>query len=586
MTEPKVPAERARPLSGREKEAMLAVLVRNKQAFETFREVITAESFGALDVHLALVWQLTCDYHSKYEKLPGRGILVALAETQIEDNPELITDTEELSALIDVIFDDKEWGTDLSTSDTDRQWATDVAKRFLQERLAAEVQQSIRGEGRFEASLPEFFSAKLALAEYIEGLETNNVSLDLFEDGWDSNGGIAIHTTHLEFLDHFMSGGDAPGEVYGLMGPFGSCKTTVAIMRAVEGARAAEARQSEEQGQGRWGYSFFFSYEAPKTELRIRIMSYAARIDRGRLERMDQTGVKSLSTSKKLEKYEKKLFYKQLKASKFVPGERGRTKLVKPWLNRHLIAVDMTGTDKTRPGAGGGYVDEVRRMVTWELRRRKNLLASQGIFVEPYAACIVIDYVGLMCWNYLQAQGHKDDRMLRHLVGKAPSVFRNKVALHFKCPVYLIHQLSGAANDKSSGARLSHTDAAEAKNFGENLDFCFIVGPPNGELLFQFINSKHRRSGAHDPLIMRLRGELSRIESTGEMYRVDTKRCLIVEKTLQAAGVAIHASAAGGATYDSAEQVGEAATLVSAPKKSKNTDGIVTKKKSKGAKHE
>jgi len=74
------------------------------------------------------------------------------------------------------------------------------------------------------------------------------------------------HSTGIPFLDALLGGGQAPGSVYGLMGPYGSCKTTVAVMLAVEAARALRM-QHEDAGHGAGsGSAFFVSYEARNME--------------------------------------------------------------------------------------------------------------------------------------------------------------------------------------------------------------------------------------------------------------------------------------------------------------------------------
>ena len=184
-----------------------------------------------------------------------------------------------------------------------------------------------------------------------------------FGEDWDKYGGIGIFPTGVPFFDALMNGGHAPGEVYGLLGPYGSCKTTLAMMLCVEACRQAHAIHLS---TGECQYVFLVSYEAQlRNELRFRGLSYAAQIHRKSLDTMDPVlGLKSLSTAKRLKDYEKKMFHHAIVNDKKVRGEQGRYNAVRPILDKHLIVLDMTGSNSHRRGAGGGYVPRSRRPST------------------------------------------------------------------------------------------------------------------------------------------------------------------------------------------------------------------------------
>ena len=107
---------------------------------------------------------------------------------------------------------------------------------------------------------------------------------------------------------------------------------------------------------------------------------------------------------------------------------------------------------------------------------------------------------------------------MRHWVTNAPLEAKNRIAAKYDCPVWLMHQISGAANTKSPGAQYHHTDAAESKSFAENLDFSFSVGTPNAMGLCQLIATKHRRTGHQPPQIIQIRGDLSTVVFAGDNY--------------------------------------------------------------------
>ena len=169
--------------------------------------------------------------------------------------------------------------------------------------------------------------------------------------------------------------------------------------------------------------------------------------------------------------------------------------------NKRLIALDLTGADKQRPGQGYGYIPEIARLIKAELRKR-----------GPHAKAIqvVIDYVGAMAKQHMAAE-NIDLGQLRHYIGNAPILSRNMLANEFDCPVWLIHQLSAQANKKGSGATFDYTDAAECGSFAENLDFCLVIGKPTLAGLCQLANTKHRRTGGTSAKIVQIKGHLNKV---------------------------------------------------------------------------
>ena len=96
----------------------------------------------------------------------------------------------------------------------------------------------------------------------------------------------------------------------------------------------------------------------------------------------------------------------------------------------------------------------------------------------------------------------------------------------------MLHQLSGQANQKGSAAKVYHTDAAESKSFAENLDFAFVIGAVNDLGLCQINATKHRRTADCPAAIVRVRGEMSRVEGTGNKYAIDPYTHTIQESSL------------------------------------------------------
>ena len=410
--------------------------------------------------------------------------------------------------LIEIMFDDKgTWDTNLSKSEDHAEWAIKAVKKFQEERIAAKVRTTIQTRGWVREDLPSFRRrpATRPRRSPPSAFPPRQAFFPrLGQGGRDCN----MFATGVDFLDVALKGGHAPGEVYGVLGPFASCKTTLAVMLCVEGCRQAAAVLKE---TGEHQYVFLASYEAGLPELRIRTLSYAAKIKRSSLEHMGQQGLAVLSTAKHLLPYEGIMFAAALDAGQKVLGERGRAKLAMKLLEKHLIILDMTGGDEQHRGAGSGYVAEITSRIKAELRGR-----------GPDASCrlTIIDYVGAMAKRHLTVANKAVDE-LRHWVANAPLEAKNQIAAKYACPVWLMHQISGAANTKAPGAQYHHTDAAESKSFAENLDFSFSVGTPNAMGLCQLIATKHRRTGHQAAQIVQIQGDMSTVVDAGHLYMLD-----------------------------------------------------------------
>jgi len=507
-------------LSANDKEKMMCVLIRNQAVFEVAREELTLEHFNEAEVMYQIAWSICLDHFEAHGELPERDMMMSEVQSVIDLDEDVMSSAEvsEAEAWLDLAYDEG-----LKPPFDDKKyipWGTKKLKRFLEERVARTIQRQVATDDRVVEDLPGLISQVQAESERISQIG-EGTSPEMFPDEWDLQGGIQAYGTGLGFFDEFLGGvGQAGGECYGLLGPFGSCKTTISVMLAVEMCRYAQQLETSPDWDGIRRLAFLVSYEARlENELRIRSLSYAASIDRARLESMGPKGLKGLSTSKTLQGYEKKMFAGKLAKGDTVFGEQGRAKKQMKVMNKHLRVLDMTGYDKSCPGAGNGYVAEISRRISWELRK---------IDGPAKPLIVIVDYVGAMCRRH-QAFLGKDDGHLRHLVTGAPLHFRNLVANEFDTPVWLPHQLSGKANEKGPGALLDHTDSAESKSYAENLDFNFCVGKLNPEGLCQLTCSKHRRAPAKNAIVLKLRGDVCRVFQS-EKHVIDRQKGLIVAK--------------------------------------------------------
>jgi hypothetical protein len=495
-----------RPLTDHDnKRFMMAVLIRNEQAFKAVAPDLTPENFGHYDAMYAVLWKAVLSLHQEFGVLPDDTMLGTEIRNILTASPGELTDPEieQLEEFLDFAYDDESFRKPIEECDEYVAWAIKVTKLYLEEQLSREISElTSTANSSAPAELPSLLAKHQQQSERIASITHYETEL-AFPEGWDKEAAIEVSSTGLAFIDKFMGGGHAPGEVYGLMGPYGSCKTTLSVMMAAEACDKACEKMKEPDWNGKKPLVFFFSYEAPKKELRNRILSYKAKILRKTVDSLD--AVKGLSELNKdpnnLRDYEQRLFADKIARGEPVMCEYERAQKIIPLLNDHLLWMDMTGADPVNRGAGTDYVAEISRRISAELRRR------------PGTCCglVIVDYVGAMVRRHMAAHD-KDENALRHLIGGAPIQFKTEVALAFDCPVWLIHQFSGAANAKGVGAKMHHTDSAEAKNFGENLDFAYCLGNLDGESRGLLWCTKTRRADRKDNnSVIKVDGALSRV---------------------------------------------------------------------------
>jgi len=506
--------ERRPVLARNTKEAMLACVIRNQQVFLIAKDLLTPQHFGVLDAGFALVYTVVTRFFEKYGKLPDYELLRTGLQAEIETGYADLTEkeTEALDDFLEYAFDESQSKYD---SDSYVKWGVDQIQLYLEEVLAREAQDHISTGDQVAANLTDLFQGLQQKAETFATLTHKGVEVP-FPEGWDLSGGVTLASTGVGFLDNYLGGGHAVGEAYVVLGPHGSCKTTLAVMLTVEASRFAWAQTRKSDWDGRVGVAIHVSYEAPKAELRLRSLSYAARIRRSSVERMGPKGLAALGTSEDLRAYEKQMFRRQLAVGSPVLGEQERARIAVTQMNRYVLMLDFTGTDPDNTSAGAGLVEEIVRTITAETRRRP----------EIYPTCIVIDYVGAAVKNYIAAgYGSNDEK--RHLLDDFPLKARRQLAGRWQCPVWIFHQLSGAANSRSPGAKLSRTDAAECKTIAENADFCFIVGNKSEDNLCVFHCDKERRRPPMPDTIIRVQGAMNRVLDTSGRYTIDARGKLI-----------------------------------------------------------
>lgn len=315
-----------------------------------------------------------------------------------------------------------------------------------------------------------------------------------------------IGSIGISFLDKYMGGGDEPGEVMGLLGGFGTGKTTIGVMIAVEAAKRYYTVIDNTRT-----VSFLISYDERIQSMRSRVLSYGAIIHRKSLETM--RSLDDLSRTTSLRPYESYLFSQQLKLHGQVDGERERAEKLLPIVNNHLVLVDMTGED----GTGGPAAIAAR--IRSECERRKCV-----------AGRVVIDGVSAMVKRQIDADDDLGIADTRQLMADIPLHCRSKIAVAFGSPVWLLNGLSGEANRLLPSSLPHSTDAVATKVWAETLDFNFCIGLQTDEQFALFGCDKHRRSSSQALSILKHEGAFNRLRNVSADYVFDAAARTITKK--------------------------------------------------------
>lgn len=489
-------AERLPPTSFREKKLLLTGLVRCRSLFESVMNQLTSAHFGEGDRGLGLVWAMTLEHYQQYKDLPGENELTAAVENAMsEDGTYSAEETAVTDRAIQQMF--------LKSSkyyrqDSRRRYVTDLVKKLMHEHVATKAVDALDFYGDKPAHLSITLKELQQESQSIDSLSLQGVG-EAFPSGWTPKS-IGKKSTQLPFLDRFLNGGHAGGEIYFNGGPYGSCKTTIGVQLGVECAREFAREWALNGKQGPLDFWAHFSTEEPADSLRLRSIACTALVDRKLLEDPDEW--REFSTTGNLKDYERKRYAEALRRGLQIPGERERVQHAIRILNRNWHLIDFTGHDPNLADASTNLVDGMRSALEMILRQNPHKRVGG----------ITLDYAGALARRYLIAKQNGDFSQLRHILSMIALQLKD-LSQEFNCPIWCFHQLSGAANSRSRKGLPDHTDAAENKAFGENFDFCFVNTIVNEQGLCVMACTKARRAQLVRETVVRVEGEHSRVVS-------------------------------------------------------------------------
>jgi replicative DNA helicase len=283
---------------------------------------------------------------------------------------------------------------------------------------------------------------------------SNDDDLKPFKNGLQKRKKIKFTPTGIDFLDFYIDG-FIDGCMYSYMGSTGSTKTTCSVQLAVSYAKKLLDAWRTKRSNAKIGKVFYITAEDGAEAIQLRMLSNAAQVDRGKL---DGTSMTPLTTPVTLSANDRKLAGED----GVVFGEDERVEMAMKRLNANIRIIDLK--DEAIVPKRMYPVDYIQQQI------QSIMDSDKG---RSNCSLIIIDHCEVLI-SRLVAKSKKETRY--EIADQLPQVIRDKLATHFKCPVWCVHQLSGVANEKNASAEISHTDAKGSKSWGTYFDVCFSVG--------------------------------------------------------------------------------------------------------------
>lgn len=510
QTEPALIAQQVQPATPKMTTQLIDVMFigmcRSMSFFDEVHRFLKPDYFPLVEGHYRVLFDVMCQLRPRHN-LFNHTLLYTECFDYINTNPTAcdISLSERLLrkdgyGLLFVAF----------TEQVDRVSLTqcrDYLQRFLFERIVASPLRMFMETVAKDATptnLTMFLDVLQDRRREIQTVDTLPV-VDIMPDADQEMEPPSIfNKTGVDFIDKPL-GGQREGDANGILGVTGAGKSTLAAHMGVSMARTEFARAQKAGCLPR--ISVIFTYEEDAKKMKPRIWSAAAQIRRDKLEQLTKPR-EQLTHAGCLEEYELKL----AGDGEDKEGEYERWQKARCWLRETLWIVDMSGSEKF-PNAGSGYVEEIASVL-----EGIKLLTGGRDYLS-----VLIDFAGLVCERYQQAQ-QMDDSRLRHLLKGFGDQCRREISERFRCTTWIFHQIAPSKATESPTKALHHSMAAEAKAFAEFLSLCGCLGIPDSKTGCRLLNwskTRYARTETVEPVLLRINDLFACFENVADAYQVD-----------------------------------------------------------------
>lgn len=324
-----------------------------------------------------------------------------------------------------------------------------------------------------------------------------------------ANAGIA---TGMPWIDKIM-GGQYGGQCYTLIGPTGVGKTITATMLCTYGARLqlALAKEGKISQPGIW---YFVTYEQPKRDIQWRILANIASVDSKKL----QAGYQADPPFSNLQQpgepytdYDQYLMRRLKETPETFPSEMERFNRALTEFITGINVIDCTGAVK---GLGGATLQEIGAYIQARSKR--------GI---PCAG-VVIDWAGNAC--LLQARrtptlSRDPSKDLTMRLGNFVSEAAEYIAIPCDCPVWCLHQVTGAGNKAGPTTRRSDADAANCTTFSHLAYYAFALGTKDkvNNLCCCWASKTRNSESDANGTVLKIEGAIATLRDASREYIID-----------------------------------------------------------------
>lgn len=361
----------------------------------------------------------------------------------------------------------------------ERAYIEAILRRFMNSRLIKQQIQSAISLGGEHSGAPAGLEAKLSRwAKTAQAVQF--IGRELENAAHAPKFGTLIELppppvpTSLPWVDKYL-GGFRPGEILGLLAPFGGGKTTLMATAAVRMAQNFAAR-----GQNK--LSVYVCYEDEAKKMRPLFYSAAAHIER-KVFINNPNFWDQLSTRGNPKHYDREL--PENRNGKIIIGEAERWNAMEPWFNKHFFLLDFSANSENA-GFGSGGVAEILSVLTRLAEARHMEIGF-----------VAVDYAGLLVNRELAIDtSTKNKDQIWRPMQQVPDNIRTNIAVPFAATVMLAHQLAGGDIKNIPPHRyVTHLDAQGSKAFAENLHACMCINERDKVSNVSTINWSKIRSG-------------------------------------------------------------------------------------------
>jgi hypothetical protein len=445
-----------RPVNEQHLFLIFGVLVKNKSLFVRVKTLLDPSLFNrpGEEFHMAFVSML----HSYYEENRDMPVKqAALSElVSVAREAYSLININTLEDNVDFIYDLTEGANENAIKSTER-YALGLIKELVTDRKVigrAKTLLSRAGSMPLANASEEFESITRDLKD-VNRVTTNMVMSSVPTMRPNTRAYVEFDMS-LNFINALTKGGLQRKTASGLLGVFGGGKTTLATHMAASRIEIEWNKFTRGQPYEQVVYA---NCEGHPFSISYRVLSYLARIPQ-RSIKDHYEGIRSLRSVRVSDPTDYQVIHG-------IPlTEIERLAEAEEKIDKIFKIVDFSGSSQGLGRFGQGGVGDIEVAVD-------SYCQEAGVGVSLF----FLDYAKLFIRRWMLFNNISQDK-IRHHIGTLPDQIRDQVADKFNCATLILQQFNKEAMSKKAGTLLSHIDASEGSDFGENCHFCFTLSSP------------------------------------------------------------------------------------------------------------